>query len=67
MKWNWQLPDWSNFKYKSDIIKQAEEIFLHSSGIFFGTCKHLTSTDTKLLKIELMSTEALKTSEIEGE
>lgn len=67
MKWNWQLSDWPDFKYKSELLKKAEEEFLYSSGIFFGAYKHLNSEDSNLLKIELISNEALKTSEIEGE
>ncbi|NRA73925.1 MAG: Fic family protein [Rickettsiales bacterium] len=67
MKWNWQLPDWTDFKYNADMLKKAEEQFLYSSGIFFGVCKYLGDTDNRLLKIELASNEALETSEIEGE
>lgn len=67
MKWNWQLSEWPDFKYESDVLKKVEEEFLYSSGTFFGAYKHLNNEDSNLLKIELISNEALKTSEIEGE
>lgn len=67
MKWNWQLADWPNFKYEPNAIQKAENDFLHYSGIFFGAYNHLDSENIKLLKIELISNEAIETSEIEGE
>lgn len=67
MRWNWQLEEWPNFTYKHDTLKHSEEDFLHNTGILFGVYKHLTQDDQDKLKIELISTEALNTSEIEGE
>jgi hypothetical protein len=37
------------------------------SGTFAGTVKHLSAEDREQLTIEAMSTEALTTSEMEGE
>lgn len=67
MKWNWQKPDWPNFTYKTDDLERAEQDLLHSSGVLFGAYKHLAGEDRDRLKVELISSEALKTSEIEGE
>ena len=38
-----------------------------TEGILFGAFKHLSSEDKDNLRIELISNEAVKTSEIEGE
>ena len=65
--WNWQRPDWPNFSWDRDRFKKAEEVFLVGSGVLQGTLTHLDETDRELLTIEAISSEALTTSEIEGE
>lgn len=67
MKWNWQQKDWPYFHYKEKAITALEANFLHRSGFFFGAYKHIYDTDKNALIVDLMSDEALKTSEIEGE
>ncbi|HLB58489.1 MAG TPA: Fic family protein [Bdellovibrionota bacterium] len=67
MVWNWQLKGWPNFTYDTSSLKTFEEDLLHRSGLLFGAFKHLTDDDKNLLKIEIISGEAVKTSEIEGE
>ncbi len=67
MKWNWQHKDWPNFRYKKQEIEKFEADFLYASGLNFGVYQHLNSQDQENLTIELISDEALKTSEIEGE
>ena len=67
MSWNWQKKQWTNFKYDEDILRKYESIFLHNSGIFLGTLKHIIGEEKKFLSIEIICEEALKTSEIEGE
>ncbi len=67
MTWNWQLDNWPCFTWDEDVIRQQEELFLHQSGILLGAFRHLRAEDRDLLNIELISTEALKSSEIEGE
>lgn len=66
-KWNWQQLDWPNFCYESKALADLEVQFLKNSGQAFGTTSHLSDQDKDLLKIELISEEALKTSKIEGE
>jgi Fic family protein len=67
MAWNWQQPDWPNFTYDSGALEPRERQFLLQSGEFIGACKHVGSDDQETLRIELVSDEAVKTSEIEGE
>ena len=66
MKWNWQQKDWPNFKYSFSKIKQYEEEFLHNSGLLFSVFNSISNQDKENIKINLISDEALKTSEIEG-
>ena len=67
MTWNWEKPDWPNFAYDSAALEPREKHFLVQSGEFVGACKHIGADDQETLKIELISEEAVKTSEIEGE
>ena len=67
MSWNWERPDWPNFAYDSKALEPSERQFLRPSGEFVGACKHIGADDQEALKIELISEEAVKTSEIEGE
>ncbi|MFZ0693017.1 MAG: Fic family protein [Alphaproteobacteria bacterium] len=67
MVWNWQQPDWPNFAWDKTRFVKAEECLLVEAGVLVGTIKHLGSEDCDQLTIEAMSTEALTTSEIEGE
>lgn len=65
--WNWQQQDWPNFVFDSATIADMELDFLQQSGLSFGVSKHITSAEKNDLIINLISNEALKTSEIEGE
>ncbi len=67
MKWNWQQNDWPDFRYDASALKGIEEDFLKESGVILGAFRHLNDPDKDQLKVELISSEALKTSEIEGE
>ena len=67
MRWNWEKPDWPNFTYDSTALAPLEKRFLLQSGEFIGAFKHIGADDQNTLKIELISDEAVKTSEIEGE
>jgi len=67
MEWIWQQPDWPNFDWDKARFAKAEERFLIEAGVCVGAIKHLGSDDRDQLIIEAMSTEALTTSEIEGE
>ena len=67
MTWNWQQSDWPHFTWNRDRLAAAEKEFLLGSGVFLGAIKHLGDDDRNQLTVEAMSTEALTTSEIEGE
>jgi len=67
MNWNWQQEDWPEFVYDSTALASLEAAFLKESGIVIGAFRHLDDDDGNRLKVDLISTEALKTSEIEGE
>src|SRR5580658_6675710 len=67
MTWNWQQPDWPNFSWDATRLRKAEEHFLVGTGVFAGTLKHLPVSDKEQLTVEAISTEAVTTSEIEGE
>jgi len=67
MHWNWQEADWPEFRYKSGKLVKSEAAFLKGAGVVLGTCEHLAEEESQRLKIELISTEAVKTSAIEGE
>lgn len=67
MKFNWQQADWPNFRYDlsgtQETLMLLAEKFGHVSGLVKGLPENL-QTETV---INLMLSEALKTSEIEGE
>ncbi|MBY0533879.1 MAG: Fic family protein [Rickettsiaceae bacterium] len=68
MKWNWQHQDWPKFRFKKDdTLDKLELEFIYKAGLNYGAYNHINSHDKENLTIELISEEALKTSEIEGE
>jgi Fic family protein len=67
MAWNWQQRDWPEFSYDKASLEPLEKQFLLRSGEFIGVFKHVGQDDRDMLKIELISDEALKTAAIEGE
>jgi Fic family protein len=44
-----------------------EEKFMREAGVYLGSFKHVAKEGQDVLAVELMSEEAMKTSEIEGE
>lgn len=67
MTYNWQQEDWPNFQYSADKIGGEQLTFGLNSGQTTGLLMGLpegTKVDTV---IDLMVSEAIKTSEIEGE
>ena len=67
MIWNWQQPDWPNWRFDSRELATMERQFVLDAGRLQGAWAHLSLNDQVVAKIELLSAEALKTSEIEGE
>ena len=67
MQWNWQLPDWPDFRFDADRIRASEEQFLKGSGVVIGALHHLEADERDGLTIELISQEVVDSSAIEGE
>tara|TARA_R110000787_G_scaffold226512_3_gene334290 strand:- start:51596 stop:52723 length:1128 start_codon:yes stop_codon:yes gene_type:complete len=65
--WNWQKPDWPTFIWDAEKLKDLEARFLQRAGLFQGALRHMGEDDKTALTIEVISAEAYKTSEIEGE
>ncbi len=67
MQYNWQHPEWPNFKY--DILKIQDVLYTYikeSSTLLGGLSQFSEEVQSDAL-VDLMVSEALKTSEIEGE
>src|SRR5690242_6615374 len=67
MQWNWEQNDWPSFQWNKKALQEAEAKFLHQSGVLVGVARHLKKDDKSLLIVDMITDEALKTSEIEGE
>src|SRR5208337_3637213 len=67
MTWKWQKPGWPNFTWDKARLALAEQQFLVGGGLLLGTGEHLGEDECTQLTVEVMSTEPLTTSEIEGE
>ncbi len=67
MQWNWQSAEWPNFRYEAASLSPLEQKFLQSAGEVIGAVRHFDEDDSSQLRIELLSDEAIKTSQIEGE
>lgn len=65
--YSWQRTEWPNFSFEYNKIAFYEAEFLKKSGICFGAITHMSDEDKHMLKVEILSDEALKTSKIEGE
>jgi Fic family protein len=67
MAWNWEQPGWPEFTHVSKVLDPLERQWLLRSGELVGAFRHVGPQDQDTLRIELISDEAVKTSEIEGE
>lgn len=67
MDWNWKQKNWPKFEYNASALAEIEAHFQRQSGSLFGAMKYIDDINRSDLVITVMSTEALKTSEIEGE
>ena len=67
MKYNWQQTDWPEFKYDSLQVQDVLFTFAEKTGHVSGVVKSLPETTQTEAIIDLMVSEAVKTSEIEGE
>ncbi len=67
MTWNWEQPDWPNFEWDAARLAKAEQQFMVSGGVILGSVAHLEDEVAETLMVQTITTEALTTSEIEGE
>ncbi|MBF0198596.1 MAG: Fic family protein [Planctomycetes bacterium] len=67
MRWNWEKSDWPNFSYNSERLAKYELEFIKQSGMLLGAYSHVDNQEQQKIVISIISDEAQKTSEIEGE
>lgn len=67
MKYNWQQPDWPNFSYDLKGVEDVIYAFAEKLGRVSGLLEGLPEDFKTETMIDLMVSEAIKTSEIEGE
>lgn len=67
MKYNWQQSDWPNFQYSTENVEISLYEFSEKAGKISGILESLTEETKSEAIIELLVSEAIKTSEIEGE
>ncbi len=67
MTWNWQKDTWPSFRWDKGALDGFESRFLEGSGVLVGSTKHFDEPTKQNFIVELITTEAIKTSEIEGE
>lgn len=67
MKYNWQLSDWPDFKYNLDKVEDILFEFVERAGRLSGILQGLPEDAQTEAVIGIMVSEAIKTSEIEGE
>lgn len=65
--WNWLFKNWPHFSYDKEALEKLELQFSQNTGTVFGAIKHIEGVSKDDLLVEILSNEAIKTSEIEGE
>jgi len=65
--YNWQIEKWAEFVYNEEIISSNALKFAELSGEIFGVFKTFNSAKQQNEILDIMISEAVKTSEIEGE
>lgn len=67
MTWNWQLHNWPHFYYESAALVPQERDFLQGVGGVTAVLNQMEKEERIHFIIDLLSTEGLKSSQIEGE
>jgi Fic family protein len=65
-RWNWQQPDWPNFRWSAPRLARAEEQCLLGTGLLLGAIGHLEDDDRVRVSIESLGADAVASSAIEG-
>ena len=66
-RWNWQDHDWPHFKFDKNVSEALEPILQKNAGLLLGVWRHLDDSDRGQLTVEVLTSEAITTSAIEGE
>ncbi len=66
-KWNWQQNNWPNFEFEAADFQKYEKEFLLNAWKLSWTLVHLHRAEKDNIQVQLLSDEAMNTSEIEGE
>ena len=67
MSWNWQQKHWPHFTYDATQLEPLEREFAQLLGTVTGAMKHLQEQERDQIVVQFLSTEGVKTAEIEGE
>ena len=67
MKYNWQYSDWAKFVYSESILDSLLVEFASEIGEIKGIIQSLSNENQQDTILQMMISEAVKTSEIEGE
>lgn len=67
MSYNWQQNDWTDFKYDPSAVEDIVLAFAEKVGVVSGIIGALPENIRSEAIIDMMVSEAIKTSEIEGE
>lgn len=67
MQWIWQDKNFPNFEFDASLFVAFEKEFIRNTGIIIGVLSHLEKDNIENLKIEILTQEAVSTSNIEGE
>lgn len=65
--YNWQQPDWPLFKFRTEEVEDDLLLFSEKAGRVSGIIEALPEESRSETLIDIILTEAIKTSEIEGE
>jgi Fic family protein len=66
-KYNWQQKDWRKFKFSLDAVEKELLLFIEKTGRVSGILEGLPEETKQEVIVDIILTEAIKTSEIEGE
>ncbi len=67
LRWNWQLPEWPNFGYDESALQDLETEFILQTGKEGGILEFIDDADREKWLVEILTSETLRTAEIEGE
>jgi len=67
MSYNWQQPDWKSFNFSQKDVEDLLFVIAEKAGHLSGLTKAMPETNQEDVLIEILVTEAIKTSEIENE